>query len=205
MPIPEPLVLALPGALDLRTTLGPVAIGRRDPTTWIDGDEAVRATRTASGPATVHYHIVAADRVEVRAFGPGAEEALERAADWIGLADDPPPPDHYPEPLRRMARSHPGIRFARAHSVIELLVPAVLQQKVSGKEAERAFGLLMRRGPFRSCVSRWPQGSFAICHPPSFPASAFFRDRAQRSGGWGSARREWKKPRAWARPTPSAG
>lgn len=129
-------------------------IGRYDPTTWIDGDQAVRATRTASGPATVHFRIVATDRAEARAYGPGAEAALERAADWIGLADTPPPPDHYPKPLRQIARRRPGIRFARGHGVVDLLVPAVLQQKVSGKEAKRAFGLLMRRvgeaapGPF---------------------------------------------------------
>ncbi len=47
--------------------------------------------------------------------------------------------------LRDAARRHPGLRIGRSGRVMEALVPAVLEQKVVGLEAFRAWRLLLRR------------------------------------------------------------
>lgn len=105
----------------------------------------VRTTRVTTGPATYDVELVGDDRVRVRAFGPGAEEVLDQMPDLLGLGDTPPAPDWYPQPLRIAAKRGNGTRFAKGHRVVEMLVPAVLQQLVSGKEAKRAFRLLHER------------------------------------------------------------
>ena len=53
----------------------------------IDDREAWRATRTDSGPATFRL-VLDGDRLSVEAWGPGADEALERAPGWAGHTDD---------------------------------------------------------------------------------------------------------------------
>ena len=47
--------------------------------------------------------------------------------------------------LRQMAARHTGLRIGRTHRVMEALVPAVLEQKVLGIEAHRAWRTLMYR------------------------------------------------------------
>ena len=47
--------------------------------------------------------------------------------------------------LREMAARHPGLRVGRTARVLEALVPAVLEQKVVGAEAFRAWRLLLTR------------------------------------------------------------
>jgi 3-methyladenine DNA glycosylase/8-oxoguanine DNA glycosylase len=47
--------------------------------------------------------------------------------------------------LTRAHRMHPGVRIPRTRLVWESLVPAVLEQKVTGKEAVAAFATLVRR------------------------------------------------------------
>ena len=47
--------------------------------------------------------------------------------------------------LAETARRHPGLRVPRTGAVLEALVPAVLEQKVTGKEARAAFRTLVLR------------------------------------------------------------
>jgi 3-methyladenine DNA glycosylase/8-oxoguanine DNA glycosylase len=47
--------------------------------------------------------------------------------------------------LREVWRRHAGWRVPRTRRVLEALVPAVLEQKVTGREAWRAFRTLVRR------------------------------------------------------------
>jgi 3-methyladenine DNA glycosylase/8-oxoguanine DNA glycosylase len=66
----------------------------------------------------------------------------------LGAEDDPAgfAPDH--PLLRDLARRHRGTRIGRSGRVLEALVPAVLEQKVVGVEAHRAWRLLLiRYGP----------------------------------------------------------
>ncbi len=129
-----------PGPIDLTRTLFPLRRGTGDPAMRIGGDEAWRATRTPDGPATLH---LAMDRssaaVVATAWGPGAAWALERAPDVAGVTDDDRGFDPVHDVLRRLRRRLPGVRLTRTERMVEALVPAVLEQKVTGLEARRAY------------------------------------------------------------------
>lgn len=158
--------IPLAGPLDLRRTLAPLCAGPRDPTFRVAPREALRATRTPDGPATLHLRLEGATLC-AEAFGPGAERALDGAADLAGLRDadaDAAPESLVPgAPARvwRLGRLARGTRLARSHAVVEGLVPVVLAQKVSGREAERAFRNLVRAfsepapGPFSGGEGLW--------------------------------------------------
>jgi 3-methyladenine DNA glycosylase/8-oxoguanine DNA glycosylase len=142
------------GALDLYATLHPTGAVFGDPTQRATATEALRATRTPDGPATLSVMLTAPGCVEARAWGPGASWALARLRSWLALDDPPLDPARLDAPLRELARSAAGLRLARTERVFELLVPIVLEQLVSGAEASRAFARLVRRfserapGPF---------------------------------------------------------
>ena len=82
-------------------------------------------------------------RVEVGAWGPGREWMLDHAPGWCGAsaADGFDPP---PGPVREAWRRHRGLRIPRTGLAFEALVPIVLEQKVTGREARRAYGRLVR-------------------------------------------------------------
>ncbi|MFI5226460.1 MAG: DNA-3-methyladenine glycosylase family protein [Candidatus Limnocylindrales bacterium] len=138
--------IALDGPLDLRRTLAPLWRGRGDPTMSLAPDGVWRATRTPDGPTTMHLS-QRGSTLHVEAWGPGADWALEHAHDLVGLGDDPAElrTDH---PLiRDLARRNAGLRFLRSLAVMEALVPAILEQKVTGIEAHRAWrGLALTHG-----------------------------------------------------------
>ena len=131
--------------LDLARTLFPLRRGTGDPTMRIEPGSAWRATRTPDGPATIHLSFTPSESaLRVEAWGPGAEWALERAGALAGLDDDVSGfrPQH--EILRRLHRRMPGLRLPRTERLIEALIPAVMEQKVTGIEARRAYARLTR-------------------------------------------------------------
>jgi len=98
--------------------------------------EAVRAWRTPEGPASIR--LVLGDRaLEAEAYGPGAEAALAAAPGLAGLEDRPQDLAPADPVIRALARRLPGIRLTRTGTVLDVLVPAVLEQKIVGKEARR--------------------------------------------------------------------
>ena len=129
--------------LDLRRTLAPLSHGRGDPTIHLAAGRAWLATRTADGPASVA--LVQRDaELAAEAWGPGAERLLDNVPAMLGLEADSPaiPPGH---PLvGQLERRAPGIRIPRSAAVLESLVPAILEQKVTGQEAHRAWAGLIR-------------------------------------------------------------
>lgn len=103
-----------------------------------------RASRTPIGPGTLRLAV--RDRlVEAEAWGPGADWLLGMVPSLLGERDDPGgfQPEH--PVLRDAARRMRGLRIGRTGRVFEALVPAVLEQKVVGAEAWRAWRLLIRR------------------------------------------------------------
>jgi hypothetical protein len=132
----------LDGPLDLLRTLGPLAHGRYDPTIRLRSGRAWRTTRTADGPATVALSH-AGDDVRAEAYGPGADLALAAIPALLGLGDDGPIPAGHPL-IAQLARRFPGVRIPRSGAVLESLVPAILEQKVTGEQAHRALSGLVR-------------------------------------------------------------
>jgi 3-methyladenine DNA glycosylase/8-oxoguanine DNA glycosylase len=87
-------------------------------------------------------------RLVAEAWGPGADLAVQRAPRIVGATVDGPAreplPDVYPL-VTQLARRFPGIRMSRTEAVMDVLVPAILEQKVTGFEARRAWQGLVRR------------------------------------------------------------
>ncbi|MCW2616720.1 MAG: putative repair protein [Frankiales bacterium] len=132
--------------IDVRRTLSPLRRGRADPTHRVTDDGAVwRTTLTGTGPATYRITQRGLHEVQAQAWGDGAEEVVVGLPDLLGARDAA---DGF-EPRHRLladaAARHPGLRVPRTGRVVEALVPAVLEQKVTGKEARQSFRTLVLR------------------------------------------------------------
>jgi 3-methyladenine DNA glycosylase/8-oxoguanine DNA glycosylase len=150
----------LPFALDLERSLRPVRLGKHDPTVLLSRHVMVRASRTPLGPATMRVEHQG-DRLEVEAWGEGADWALETAPAALGVLDDRTgfAPDH--PVVADLHRRADGLRLPRTRRIVEALVPAILSQKVTGFEAKRSY---------RQVVERWGEpapGPAALTLPPS--------------------------------------
>jgi 3-methyladenine DNA glycosylase/8-oxoguanine DNA glycosylase len=138
------LIIPIDGPYDLGRTLGPLAHGKGDPTIRVEPDRAWRATRTPAGAAAEELSL-AGGTVRIRAWGPGAAWAVEHGPDLLGLSDEPAAfrPSH--PLLDELARRYAGVRFGRTEAVVEALVPAILEQKITGDEARRVYRALIRQ------------------------------------------------------------
>lgn len=132
--------------LDLTRTLLPLRHGAGDPVwRWTPDGAVWWATRTGEGPATLRLqpHDGA---VHAAAWGPGAMRALGAVPTLLGADDDDTQfPAHLHPVLLRAHRSLPGLRLARTDQVWESLVPAVLEQRVVGLDAQASWRVLVRR------------------------------------------------------------
>lgn len=134
----------LPFEVDLRRTLSALRHGPRDPTIRFEPGAIWRATRTSSGPATLRL-AVAGDAIRVTAWGPGAGAVAAGVPRLLGVADDPAAMPLPPGPLGERLRRIGGLRFGRTDAVLESLVPAIIEQKVTGTEAQRSYRRLVAR------------------------------------------------------------
>lgn len=131
--------------LDLRRTVGMLRRGPGDPTMVFDGSVIWRTVRTPHGPATIALRSVGAD-VHATAWGAGADEALDTVPMLCGAHDDQEGfvPAHHPL-IAEVARRTPGIRLAKTGEVFDALACAILEQKVTGLEAFRAWRVLVTK------------------------------------------------------------
>lgn len=139
---------------------GPTAPGGL-PAGSSDWREVWRAQRTPEGPATLRLRVIdgpptAAARLHAAAWGPGAVWSLDRAGELLGDGDDwsalddllaarAESGDAAAAALQRVRRRTRGLRLTRSHLVLEAAVAAVLEQKVTGVEARRAWRQLVRQ------------------------------------------------------------
>ena len=139
-PVTIPLTLAVPRR------------GGGDPAFRSDARGAVwRTSQTPDGPATMRVsgHAAGAGTVvSAQAWGPGARWLLDRLPAQLGVHDDgrlPAASGPGSALLGDIARRHEGLRIGRTERVFEAFVPAVLEQKVVGKEAWRAWRILLHK------------------------------------------------------------
>ena len=152
-----------PFPLDLPRTLGVHARGRGDPAFRVTPDGCTwRTSLTPEGPGTLR---VAPARpgpvpparpepdpraatgpvtvIRAAAWGPGAAWLLRELPGLLGADDDRAGFQPAHPVLRELSARHPGVRVGRSGRVLEALVPAVLEQKVVGAEARRAWRYLL--------------------------------------------------------------
>jgi len=149
-----------PFEVDIRLVLGVHRRGPGDPAYRVDAAGAIwRTMLTPEGPGTLRATSRRPDSpgpdgrdtdgpatlVTGQAWGPGAGWLLDRLPAQLGARDDPSgfTPRH--SVLADLALRYPGLRIGRTERVFEALVPAVLEQKVLGREAHRAWRILLRK------------------------------------------------------------
>jgi 3-methyladenine DNA glycosylase/8-oxoguanine DNA glycosylase len=136
--VPEPPYAFLEVTRLLRT-------GGRDPTFRRHDDGFTSAHRFATGEATLDVRCRGA-RVVAEAWGPGADEALERLPRRLGLHEAPwsLPPGTNPR-VDQMLKAHPGLRLVDTGDAYEALVNIVPQQLVTWAEAASSWRQLVER------------------------------------------------------------
>lgn len=137
-------VLPLRRPLQLGPTLAPLRRGRADPTTRVIGGMWWLGLATPEGAAAVAVQVRAGEAVAT-AWGEGASRALDGIPDLLGEGDDDEGFQPLDDLVRHGRRLLPGWRITRSRLVIGALVPAILEQKVTGKEAFGAQARLVRR------------------------------------------------------------
>lgn len=131
--------------VSLRLALGPLQRGSGDPTQRCGADGVWwRTARTPMGPGTLRLHADEA-AVDVQAWGPGAEWLVRQAPALLGADDDPSGFRPVHKVIADAARRLPNLRLGSLGLVFELLVPSVLEQRVTGREAWRSWRELVRR------------------------------------------------------------
>ncbi|HEY5137592.1 MAG TPA: hypothetical protein VIJ41_17525 [Candidatus Nanopelagicales bacterium] len=131
--------------LSLGATLGGLSHGRYDPSFRRTSDGALwRTMRSPQGIATQRLSVLDGV-VTSQAWGPGAEWATDRLPRTLGVDDDVSDFDASLHPLvaEQWRRVGAGMRTPSVGVVLEVLVAAVLEQRVTGIEARRAWRWLL--------------------------------------------------------------
>lgn len=136
------------GPATLRLTARPAAGGQSESAGAGTGGAAAGAVAEGAGARGAGARGAGARGAMVvmaTAWGPGAGWMLETVPSALGELDHPETfaPAH--PLLRTMALRYGGARVGRSGRVLEALVPAVLEQKVVGREAQRAWRILLTR------------------------------------------------------------
>lgn len=137
------------GPYSLHETLGIIGRGQGDKTIQLAPGAAWLAFNTPSGPATLgvtqHGH-----ELRIRTWGPGCEHALATVPALLGAQDDwsgfdsPEFAATLPDRVRGARRRHGAVRLPSTGRVVDALVPAILEQKVTSLEARRSYSRLLR-------------------------------------------------------------
>lgn len=138
------------GPYSLQQTLGIIARGPADKTVILTPGTAWLAFNTPDGPATLGI-LQQGTELYARTWGPGAAHALASTPGLLGAHDDW---SHFDSPdfigtlpfdIKEARRRHPAVRLPSTGRVVDALIPAVLEQKVTVKEARRGYATLVRQ------------------------------------------------------------
>lgn len=131
-----------PFSVDLRHTLAPLQRGEDDPALRFAPDGTIwRATWTPAGPATLALR-GDGHRIEARAWGDGADAALEQLPALTGCLDTPHDLAAGHTAVAAAAQRFAGLRLARTGAVFDAALAAVLARRLTRFEAHRAHRLL---------------------------------------------------------------
>lgn len=132
------------GPASPRHTLAPLRRGRADPCHHDAADGSIwRTSLMRSGPVTARISRSAPDTVDCEAWGPGSSEFTETLPALLGADDDASGFDPQDPMIAAAARKVPHLRLGRTGRVLEALMPAILEQRVVGKDARRAWRTLV--------------------------------------------------------------
>ncbi len=132
--------------LDLASTISTLGHGAADPCHRVLADGSIwRCSDSPAGPVSYRLSQVDPHRVRCQIWGPGAADFAAGLPDLLGendtrgsfVADHPT--------LQDAHRRHPGLRIPRTNRVLESLIPAILEQKVTSFEALRAWRQLVSK------------------------------------------------------------
>jgi 3-methyladenine DNA glycosylase/8-oxoguanine DNA glycosylase len=133
--------------VDVRAVLWAHLRGYRDPTMRLTSSGAWRAVLTPDGPATLRLAVTGDRRMTADAWGDGAAWAIAHASALVGVEDDPTALVPADRVVADLVRRLPSVVIGRSGLVWDALLPAILEQKVTGDEARRAYrGLVLRYG-----------------------------------------------------------
>ncbi|MCW2591699.1 MAG: 3-methyladenine glycosylase/8-oxoguanine glycosylase [Mycobacterium sp.] len=126
-------------------TLSPLRRGPGDPCYQLVDGAIWKTTLMPSGPVTARITTSARNAVDCEAWGGGASEFVERLPAWLGAEDDATGFAPTEPTIAAAHRNVPHLRLGRTSRVLEALIPAVLEQRVAGKDAFRAWRLLVTK------------------------------------------------------------
>lgn len=131
----------------LVASLGVLRRGGGDPTWRAEGPASFwKGWQTPQGPVAARLNEDVPGRaVRLEAHGPGADWLAEALPGLVGEGDADEGFDPVHEAVARARRRFPGWRVPRTGMVVEALVPAIIEQKVTGVQAFGAYRLLVRR------------------------------------------------------------
>lgn len=162
--------------VDLSATWGVLRRGTGDPAWRVVGGALWRGIRTPDGPATLRTQVRSAECVVLaEVWGAGGEWVLEHLPAMLGEGDEAAAcftahHDRVATALRRF----PGWRVPRTGLVMESLVPAVIEQKVTGQEAFSGWRRVVQRfgepapGPGAALGLRVPPDPRTLTQIPSW-------------------------------------
>jgi 3-methyladenine DNA glycosylase/8-oxoguanine DNA glycosylase len=126
-------------------TLSPLRRGPGDPCYQVVDGAIWKTTLMASGPVTARITNSAIDVVDCEVWGDGADEFCTRLPAMLGAHDDATGFAPVEPTIAEAHRKVPHLRLGRTGRVLEALIPAILEQRVSGKDAFRAWRLLVTK------------------------------------------------------------
>ncbi|TXL63071.1 DNA-3-methyladenine glycosylase family protein [Aeromicrobium terrae] len=131
--------------IDVGLTWSALRHGRGDPTYRHVAGSIWRTSRMATGPVTVQVTQEADRVVRAEAWGAGADELLDGLPAALGTKDDVTGFSTAHPAIADAVRRFPGLRIPRTGRVMESLIPAVLEQRVVGLDAQASWRRLVQK------------------------------------------------------------
>ncbi len=153
--------------IDVRSTLGTIAILPGDPTVRLGPGRFERATITPEGVGTIRASWTEGDpAAQVETAGDGAEWLLARAGRLLGCDDDVVGFEPTTQPLRDLWRRHRGDRIARTGTLWHDLAWFIVQQRINTTDAATQWRRLV------TDLGSPAPGASGLTVPPSPPIVA---------------------------------